>query len=422
MRRHRSLTSLAVALALVVGLAGCGGSDDDGGDEGAAEATTTEAAEEAETTDDSETAADPGDGPAADPYDGYTSEVYDDGAAWICRPDLDDDACRDLDVTSLDAEGGSEVEEREPAADPPVDCFYVYPTVSQDAGVNSDMEVAPGDNETTTVIAQAAQYARTCRVFAPIYRQVTLSALGSGGFAEGGAVAYGDVVDAWKTYISTWNEGRGVILIGHSQGTGHLKRLISDEIDGNEELLPRLVAAHLFGGAVQVPEGEVVGGDYEEVPGCEAADQTGCIVSWSSYPLDYPPAEDAIFGTAGGDPFGEAEGDTRALCTDPLALLDRDLASPVAPTTAPLVGGIPGTEDMDTAFVALPESLTLSCEATDGHDYLAVGIAEDSDPRPLDGLITETLGPTWGLHLVDMTVALDDLVDLAAAQAEAHTA
>ena len=84
------------------------------------------------------------------------------------------------------------------------------------------------------------------------------------------------------------------------------------------------------------------------------------------------------------------------------------------------MGGIPGTEDMDTRFVSLPDSLALACESTDGHDYLSVAIAEDADPRPLDGLITETLGPTWGLHLVDMTVALDDLVDLAAAEAEAH--
>lgn len=420
MRRPRSLISLVVALLLVVGLAACGGSDD-GDDDGAAETTTTEAGEDTSTSD-GEDAEDAEDGPPVDPYDGHSSEVYDDGAAWICRPDLDDDACRDLDATTLTADGESAVEEREPAADPPIDCFYVYPTVSQDPGVNSDMEVGPDDNETTTVIAQAAQYARTCRVFAPIYRQVTLSALGSGGFGEGGVVAYDDVVDAWKTYISTWNEGRGVILIGHSQGTGHLKRLIAEEIDGSDDLMPRLVAAHLFGGAIQVPEGEVVGGDFQDIPACEAADQTGCVVTWSSYPADYPPAPDAIFGTAGGDPFGESEADTRALCTDPLALLDRELASPVAPTTAPLVGGIPGTEGLETRFVSLPESLTVSCEATDGHDYLSVAIAEDADPRPLDGLITETLGPTWGLHLVDMTVALDDLVDLATAQAEAHTA
>ena len=211
-----------------------------------------------------------------------------------------------------------------------------------------------------------------------------------------------------------------MILIGHSQGMGVLKQLITDEIDGNDDLMPRLVAAYLFGGSVQAPEGEVVGGDFTDIPACEAADQSGCVVTWSTYPADYPPVADAIFGAAGGDPFGESEGATRALCVDPLELLGRDLASPVAPTRAPLVGGIPGTEDVDTPFVSLPESLTVSCESTADHDYLAVGIAESTDPRPLDGLVTETLGPAWGLHLVDMTVALDDLVALAAEQADAY--
>ena len=75
---------------------------------------------------------------------------------------------------------------------------------------------------------------------------------------------------------------------------------------------------------------------------------------------------------------------------------------------------------MSVSFVSLPESLTLACESTDGHDYLSVAIAEDSDPRPLDGLITETLGPSWGLHLVDANIAQQELVDLVHRQAAAY--
>ncbi len=69
--------------------------------------------------------------------------------------------------------------------DPPIDCFYVYPTVSADQGANSDMTVGPDDSEVQTVAAQAAQYARSCRVFAPIYRQVTLAALFAGQLRRG---------------------------------------------------------------------------------------------------------------------------------------------------------------------------------------------------------------------------------------------
>ena len=62
----------------------------------------------------------------------------------------------------------------------------------------------------------------------------------------------------------------------------------------------------------------------------------------------------------------------------------------------------------------------MACEATEGHDYLAVGLVDPADERPLDALVNEQLGPTWGLHLIDMTVALDDLVELAAQEGEAY--
>ncbi len=411
---RRPLLSALVVGALV--LAGC--SDDDDGQShqgGAVDTGSSESAPAPESTEGSgsDTTAPPDEVAAQDdPYDGHTSDVYDADETWICRPDLADDQCRDLDVTVLGADGTTTVEEREPAPDPPVDCFYVYPTVSMDPGGSSDLEWTPEDNEATTVVAQAAQYARSCRVFAPVYRQITLNGLGAATDEER-AAAYADVVDAWKTYISRWNEGRGVILIGHSQGTGHLSRLIADEVDGVPTLQDRLVAAHLFGGSVTAPEGELVGGSFEEIPACTSADETGCVVTWSSYPADVPPDDSGIFGRAGDE--------GRSLCVDPLALLGEETSRPIAPVDAPLIGGVQGAEDLDTPFFAMPGALELSCEATEGHDYLAVAVADPADPRPVQGLTAETLGHSWGLHLVDMTVALDDLVALAERQGQAFT-
>ncbi len=411
----RHLTRVLVAALLAVVLVSCGGGDD--GDD-ASGTTTTTTAEGATTTAAGETTPEDGTeaapGEVVDPYDGHTSDVYEDPAAWICRPDLDDDACRDLDVTTFAPDGTEEVEERTPAEDPPIDCFYVYPTVSADPGTNSDMEVAPGDAEEQTVVAQAAQYARSCRVFAPIYRQVTLGALGSGSFGDGREVAYGDVLDAWKTYVSQYSDGRGVILIGHSQGAGILRQLIADEVDGVDDVQDRLVAAHLFGTSVQVPEGEDVGGTYSDIPACTAADETGCVVTWSSYPEAMPPAEGALF--AGAD----EEAGTRALCVDPLALLGREHGSAVAPVSAPLVGGIEGVEGIETRFVALPDAVDVSCATTGAYDYLAVSLVDPDGPRPASGLVEEKIGPTWGLHLVDMTHTQDDLVELAAQQGAAY--
>lgn len=409
MRHRRVPAALAVLAALV--LVSCGGS----GDDSAATTTTRAAPSTSEAAPSEEAPSSEGAAPAEDPYDGHTSDVYEADDAWICRPDLDDDACRDLDVTRIDTDGTRTVEERSPAEDPPIDCFYVYPTVSADPGINSDMDVAADDPETQTVVAQAAQYAQSCRVFAPIYRQVTLSGLGQGGFAEGGKIAYADVLDAWQTYVSQYSEGRGVIVIGHSQGAGLLSRLVAEEIDPDPAVRDRLVSAHLFGTAVQVPEGTDVGGTFSEVPACTEADEAGCVVTWSSYPASAPPVEGAIFGKAAGD--GQ-----RALCVDAVELLGGEHGSAVVPVSAPLVGGITGVDDVTTAFVSLPDAVDVSCDTAGDHDYLGVSLADDADPRPVGGLVEERLGPTWGLHLQDMTITQDELVELAARQGAAYEA
>lgn len=394
----RRLLAVCAVAALVV--SGCGSDDDSAGDSTEEDTTTSAPVDDA--------GGDAGD----DGTDGHQTEIYDDDGAWICRPDLADDECRDLDVTVVEPDGTTTVEERQPAEDPPIDCFYIYPTVSADEGTLADLEWTPEDNEARTVVAQAAQYARSCRVFAPVYRQVTLGGLGGGASEDDRATAYGDVVDAWRTYLDRWNDGRGVIVIGHSQGTGHLTRLLAEEVDGVEGVADLLVAAHLFGGSVTAPEGETVGGSFSSIPACVEADETGCVVTWSSYPADLPPEPNAIFGAA-------RDGE-RALCVDPQELLGSDAARTVTPVEAPLIGAIGDVGDISTPFVALPEAVEVSCESTPDHDYLAVGLVFPDDPRPVDGLVDEGLGRTWGLHLVDMNVALDDLVELARLQGEAH--
>jgi pimeloyl-ACP methyl ester carboxylesterase len=111
----------------------------------------------------------------------------------------------------------------------PIDCFYVYPTVSLDATANSDMTAGP--EEANVARAQLARFGSQCRIYAPLYRQVTLTALratiaGRPMTNVDRTLGYNDVVDAWKYYLEHDNQGRGVVLIGHSQGSGVLTQLI----------------------------------------------------------------------------------------------------------------------------------------------------------------------------------------------------
>ncbi len=183
------------------------------------------------------------------------------------------------------------------AKKPKVDCFYVYPTVSDDQRRNSDLSIDP--EERSIALYQAARYSQRCRVFAPMYRQITLQALFSGPGDRGGERArLRRRARAWKTYLRKYNDGRGVVLLGHSQGTIVLRQLIAQQVDDRPGVRKRLVAAYLFGGNVEVKEGKLVGGDFKHIPGCESAKQIGCAIGFSTFNAPVP--ADSNFGRVGG--------------------------------------------------------------------------------------------------------------------------
>jgi hypothetical protein len=266
-----------------------------------------------------------------------------------------------------------------PADDPPLDCFYVYPTISRDPGSNSDLVGADGE-EGYAALNQVAPLATQCRVFAPLYRQVTLAALAAR--FQGRAIdphardiAYSDVAAAWRYYLANDNDGRGVVLVGHSQGAGLLNHLLATEIETDPAQLDLLVAAYLAGSSVQVPPGAVVGGDFRSISLCVADDQFGCVLAWASYRNTAPPPADAFFGEPG-------EG-TEAACTNPAALAG-------------------GEADLAARFPASASASILS---------------DPSDPRADD--IGGDLTPPWGLHLIDVNLVIGDLQRLVASQGAA---
>src|SRR5262249_48648693 len=122
---------------------------------------------------------------------------------WLCKPGIADNPCEPgMDTTTI-APGGTPTGTFTPPTPkkPKIDCFYVYPTVSDDKSTNSDLSIDP--EERSIALYQAARYSQLCRVFAPMYRQVTLQALVGGGGIGGDAanIAYSDVLAAWRYYL-----------------------------------------------------------------------------------------------------------------------------------------------------------------------------------------------------------------------------
>lgn len=112
------------------------------------------------------------------------------GDVWLCRPGISKNYCNvDMDATVIKADGTTTVEKFKADPNAPIDCFYIYPTVSTDPGSYSDL--TPDPAEINVVRAQFARLGAHCRLFAPMYRQFTLGALrarNSGGAAPATAI------------------------------------------------------------------------------------------------------------------------------------------------------------------------------------------------------------------------------------------
>ena len=106
---------------------------------------------------------------------GQQPNNYADAKSWLCRPGGHDACDVDLTTTVIAADGKVTHETWKGDANAPIDCFYVYPTVSTDPTPNSDMNSDPA--ELNVIRQQFARFGSKCRLYAPMYRQVTLAGL-----------------------------------------------------------------------------------------------------------------------------------------------------------------------------------------------------------------------------------------------------
>jgi Protein of unknown function (DUF3089) len=352
---------------------------------------------------------------------------YSKAETWLCRPGRHDACDVDLTATVISANGKLT---REPwVANPKalIDCFYVYPTVSLDPTPNSDM--VAGEEELSVVRVQAARFGSQCRVYAPLYRQVTLAALrsilaGRSATADRN-LAYNDVLDAWNYYLQHDNQGRGIVLIGHSQGSMVLTELIKREIDG-KPIQKQLISALLLGTNLAVPRDKDVGGAFQQVPLCRNSKQIGCVITYVSFRSNAPPPANSRFAKVAGQ-------DQIAGCTNPAALKGgsgelhaylstRGSGASAAPVVQPWVKDAAA---IDTPFVSVPGMLTAECVSDDKGSYLAVTVhGNPADPRT-DEITGDVVRegkvlPEWGLHLIDVNLSIGNLIDLVRDQTKVY--
>ncbi|MGC8513358.1 MAG: DUF3089 domain-containing protein [Acidimicrobiales bacterium] len=316
---------------------------------------------------------------------------------WLCRPGATPDPCTaNLEAASVTASGTTSQVKAGPAGNSPFDCFYVYPTVSTESGDNANLTVQPA--EISAAEQQASRFSSVCRVWAPMYRQVTVAGLFTAG-VSGLDVAYQSLLADWSYYLSDDNDGRPIIFIGHSQGAAMLIRLLSEQVDDNPALLKRVVVAILAGGNLQVPTGSVVGATFKHIPLCTSLKVPGCAIAYSTFGSQPPP--DSLFGRPGSG-------------VSLMSLQTTSTGQQVACVNPADVGGTSGLLSPyfrgsgAVPWVTYPDLYTAECKTAGGATWLQVtptGIPGDTRP-----LVKASLGPTWGYHVDDVNLALGNLV------------
>jgi hypothetical protein len=351
---------------------------------------------------------------------------YGEDDTWLCRPGIATNQClvNPLDSTVVAPDLSTTHEPETGAVDHPYDCFYVYPTV--------DLSSTPGNHTDVTdpsyvaltldpLISQAARFNGLCRLFAPHYRQTTFSTFGSANAAQYEDIAYRDVRDAWRLYLKLYNAGHNVVIMGHSQGTIMLTRLLQEEVDPSATLRSQLIVTLLIGGNVGVPQGGVVGGSFQNIPLCTSAAQTGCAIAYHSFAAAQPPTGSA--NSIGVDPTVDVA------CTNPGGLdtstVAHTLSATYFPTQSnqPLFRVVSNTGNYTTPFLKYPEMYQAQCvKDANNHSYLAISPVGGMGDQRTDPVLyaSPALSPALlGTHILDYNWTTGDLLALVAAKAAA---
>ena len=340
---------------------------------------------------------------------------YSKDSAWLCLPDRKDVCSTPLATTALSPNGYGSRGLSTVAADPPIDCFYVYPTVSLDAGMNSDLQPSEENGATQT---QFARFASACRTYTPLYRQMTLGAIAAysagGDISDAVAVAYRDVASAWRNYLATKNNGRPFVLIGHSQGSLMLQQLIAREIEG-KPIAKQMKLAIIPGFNVLVPQGKLVGGTFKKTPLCSRPEETGCVIAWSSFRDKNPPPDGAMFGHA--DRVGMTVGCVNPALPGSTGWVKLDsywyARSSLAVPGGPIRWSSEGQPS--TPYVRTEGLASAKCVNDGPLGYLSIRTNHSTGDKWTDHIGGEVsvLGmflPGWGMHLADMSEAQGDLI------------
>lgn len=161
-----------------------------------------------------------------------------------------------------------------------VDLFIVCPTV--DMGTEDRFNMSMSDEETKASFVGALNmelgiYDQDCRVFAPYYRQMTISAYKQKDDQAALDLAYQDVKAAFLYYYENENKGRPFVLAGFSQGS-QLGIMLMQDLFDDTKYSKNMVAAYMIGW--RITDDTLADSPWLKMASGET--DTGCIISFDS--------------------------------------------------------------------------------------------------------------------------------------------
>jgi hypothetical protein len=250
-----------------------------------------------------------------------------------------------------------------------------------------------------------------------MYREITVNYL-STRTPQQSEIAYRSVLSSWNDYLAHYNDGRGVVLIGQSEGAQELDPLIANQINNNASVRRLIVSAILTGWNLTI--GSNGSGPFSEIGACTSGTQTGCVVAYNAFAQ--PPPSDADFGIP--DPSvidGVAQTEQ---CTNPAALTGGSgtlvsLYRTQLPTQEVIgsvtngifIGPIPSTS---TPWIEFADQYSAECVDSNGATVLMVTPTNNAPP------LAPFPDAQWGLHVDDPNLALGNLVELVHSEAVAY--
>jgi len=166
------------------------------------------------------------------------------------------------------------------------DVFYVHSTTYYEKDYwNAPLRQPDAEKKLQSIARpnEAGPFAQIGAVYAPRYRQATLSAFFTHKYdgLEARRFAYQDVAKAFEFFLKYRDEERPLFLVGYGQGGLHVQGLLRDYFKGQDnQIRSQLAAAYIIGQPTPLSFVDSLG---PEISICNAAGEFRCIVSYIDF-------------------------------------------------------------------------------------------------------------------------------------------